>query len=150
VATDTDTKQLLAELERALQTPLVPGELVRWSASVKKALDELLPALRETINEKHEKHFNEIVAQDEGMHAKVERMQQEDAAILQQLEQFKTQVENLQQSAEELEPEEQRLEESRQEMVDAGLKLVLRTRSQEVAVETWLSEALARDRGEVD
>jgi hypothetical protein len=37
-----------------------------------------------------------------------------------------------------------------QDLIDAGLKLVIRVRTQEQAIRTWFLEAFDRDRGTAD
>lgn len=140
-------KKRLAELEDALELPLVPGELTAWTAKVANAARGVHGLLTEHLAQAHREDFTEIADQNLEMATCVDTMKGEDAAIRREFERFKELADNVAAAATRAEPDELTLEKARTHLIDHGLALVLRTRKQEAAVRTWYMEAFQRDRG---
>jgi hypothetical protein len=143
---DTVRKQL-AELEEALELPLVAGELTAWTSRVANAARIVHSLLTEHLARAHGEDFAAIVEQDLEMATCIENMKAEDAAIRLEFERFMELARNVAAAATRAEPDELILEKAREHLVDHGLALVLRIRKQEAAVRTWYIEAFQRDRG---
>ncbi len=153
MTSDAHTQSLMSALEdfeRVLETPVVPGELARWSASAVRAFEKVEPALSVVIEEAHPDDYKEIGRVDPALLAKVDKLRDGDQALKEQFEQLRFLANRLAQRAEELEPEEKRAEHAHQEFIDQGLEFVLEARKQVRAVQTWFQEAHQRDRGPVD
>ena len=74
----------------------------------------------------------------------------EDAAIEQDREKLHHTVQRMAEHVPKLAPDEDKAVRHTAKLVDGGVALVARVRKQEVAVQTWYSEAFNRDRGAVD
>ena len=77
-------------------------------------------------------------------------MRAADESLPIELQKFTEQLHDLQKAAEAVEPDEARLQRRIGAARDAGFALAISVRKQEAALETWLGEALNRDRGDVD
>jgi hypothetical protein len=98
----------------------------------------------------HPQTFREIMREDAGLATRVEEMRAADERLPSELRQLVEQLEDLRQAAEAVEPDEARLQQRIGAARDAGFALAIAVRKQEAALETWLTEALNRDRGDVD
>ena len=142
--------EALASLEQAVESPCVPGELERWIDAVDVAFKRLRPMVKEQIVRVHPQQFAEIRDEDEEMHRRVELMRQEDATLREAFEQLDRDIAGLKRSAENLEPDEARLRDAFGAFVQETIDCIVRTRTQEEAIRTWMMEAFTRDRGAVD
>jgi len=140
-------KKRLAELEEALELPLVAGELTVWTARVAQAARIVHSILTDPLAQAHREDFAEIAEQDLEMATCVDNMRAEDAAIRLEFERFRELADNVASAAGRVEPDELTLDKARTHLIDHGLALVLRIRKQEAAVRTWYLEAFQRDRG---
>jgi len=139
----------LTELERSLESPLVPGELDDWLTSVLKAFDDLQPVLAAQLG-KHKEVYQEIGEEDQELLSRVDQLADTDAKLAAQVEQLRKKFAAMESQAEEIEPRENRIHDALQNLSDEGLVLVIELRKQEAAIDTWLMEAFQRDRGPVD
>ncbi len=144
--TDTLTVQLAA-WERALETPIVPGELVGWLAAIQEGTVAIGPLLKDRIQQEHPRLFDEIESQDMELACRIERHREEDTAILHDFTRIEHHLAELTSLAANIEPREDRLLKHVGEFGQKGIALILRVRKQEVAIENWLIEAFFRDRG---
>lgn len=140
----------LAELELALETPVVPGELERWTSAVEQALTVVEPLLVEVIEKEHSQNINQISQEDPGLLRVAAQLTEGDYESLQSLKNLRHQVGRLATVAEVVEPDEARLEDPLNTFISAGLEFIIHARKQEVALDTWMMEAINRDRGVVD
>jgi benzoyl-CoA reductase/2-hydroxyglutaryl-CoA dehydratase subunit BcrC/BadD/HgdB len=141
---------LLFHLELCLETPVVPGELPSWSAATRQAAEALAEALQNEIHENHPDDFAEISNQDPDLLRQVEQLRAEDTKLLQQYEEFAGKISRFRERAERAEPHESKLDEQLSEIVEEGLALVIRIRTQQQAISTWLMESFQRDTGVAD
>jgi hypothetical protein len=81
---------------------------------------------------------------------KVEQLQAEDKAILEECDALDQMVARTTSHAPKLEPDEEKARQHTKVLTDAGIALVTRVRKQETALQTWYVEAFNRDRGAVD
>lgn len=142
--------EALARLELNLEKPVVPGEMVRWTTEVRRALEEVGPLLREVIEKEHPSKCNQISQEDPGLLRRVTQTKEQDQKSLEILDQIRARFEQLARDAETVVPDEARLTEAHQQGVNAGLAFVIHVRTQEASIDTWLMEALDRDRGIAD
>jgi hypothetical protein len=142
--------EALADLELALETPVIPGEMERWTAAVGQALDAVEPLLVEAIDKEHAHSIDQISQEDPGLLHVAGRLTEGDHESLQSLKKFRNQLGQLARGAERVEPDEARLETPLEKFINAGLGFIIHVRKQEAALDTWLVEALNRDRGVVD
>jgi hypothetical protein len=139
----------LADFERCLETPFIPGELNEWFADTRPAYEELKPLVQLQIQYLHTEEFAEITEEDPELFGRVDEMKEEDENLAALLENFEDDLDRLSGEAE-AGATETDLKEDLDEFVAGGLDFVTRLRKQKVAVETWLTEAFTRDRGIVD
>ena len=98
----------------------------------------------------HAEEFAAIVEEDAGLLARVEQLKKEDSGIIQQFADPSRRAERLAELAWRCEPDEGQVREDVSRLVELGLSFVIRVRTQETAISTWLLEAFDRDRGTVD
>jgi DNA repair exonuclease SbcCD ATPase subunit len=142
--------EALESLEKRLETPIIPGELMEWTDAVTEAVVEVEKHLVGQIEEAHPKQLAEMREQDEGLAPRVEQLEQADAALRQKLADVGRLARKLRDVAEKIEAEEHRFAEATAALVEKGLDLVIAARKQEAAIATWYMEAFERDRGVVD
>lgn len=142
--------EALAELEANIETPFVPGELERWINDVHGAFQRLRPLLDHQISDVHPQQYDEIREEDEELFRRVDQMRQEDADIIETASQLSEEIPKLQTAAANVEPDEAKLRTAFDGFVESVLDFIIRVRTQEQALRTWLMEAFTRDRGDVD
>ncbi len=140
----------LADLEVALETPFVPGELESWAQDVQRALVRVDPLLRKQISEVNAAMLEEIETEDAGLLSRVADLRERDQKSLSELETLLRTLGTLNEIAGEVEPDETKLKSQLDELARSGLALVISVRTQLVSLRTWLQEAFDRDRGTVD
>ncbi len=143
-----DLDEALAKLESHLETPVVPGELATWFDNVCVAFAAVKEPLQQHIQLEHPPVYKQIKRDADNLYTRVEQLQQEDLALLDEYERLNRCSEQICKLAPQAEPNEARFDEHRRTAVTEGLAFVLRVRMQERAVETWLQESLMRDNGE--
>jgi len=139
--------QALAALERALETPLVSGELVTWLQEVQQVISQLAPEIHERIEHDHPQLLAQILQQDLELASHVEQLRDEDQAIVQHFALLRRGIDELSSVAASIEPQENKLRGHRQELIQDGIEFILRLHKQEVAIDTWYREAFFRIRG---
>ncbi len=140
----------LAQLEACLETPVVPGELEVWTGAVHSATEEVARRLTDTVQNEHPPKLKQLAHDDPGLFRRVAELKEDDEESLRRLASFRAQLETLSRKAVAAEPDELQVADSLQAFIAHGLALVIQARKQEVALETWMGEALDRDRGVVD
>ncbi len=137
----------LTALERVLETPLVPGELAVWATTAQEAVGRLDSIVQSRFAAEHPKLLTAIEWQDMELASRIERLRDEDGAILQAFKHFQYEVNELAGAADSIEPREDRVHDHFEDLINDGIQLILRMRRQEVAIDNWFMEALFRDRG---
>lgn len=143
-------KERLEGFETALATPIVSGELADWLDAVHHVWKPTEEQIREQIAVRHKPQLDQMGTEDESLLPRVEQLQKEDSAIEHELIEFARHIERAVEIAPKLEPDEEKATNLVQSLVDGGIGLVTRVRKQEVAIQTWFTEAFTRDRGSVD
>lgn len=137
----------LADFERALDTPLVPGELDSLLQEIRAASQRLGPVLRMAADHEYPKLFEAITEQDIELGPRVARSRDDLAAIVDQHARLDGEIAELADAAEAIEPREEKFAEHLDRLVREGLEWVMAVRRFQVAVDTWHQEAFLRDRG---
>ncbi len=135
--------------ERDLETPIVPGEFPSWIQNLRTSGERVGHELQSTLPTAHEQTFGEIGGQDPDLLSRVQALREEDHDILVTFTSVQRKVQELATTAEVRStltnsPE---VRERIHQIVQAGLDLVIRIRTQEISLETWKLEAYQRDRG---
>lgn len=140
----------LSRLETALLTPVVSGELQSWATAAAQAaaeLDRRLPQFLKTVLHRQvaeiAKSDAELLSRVEQLVATDENLLLEQAALSRKLSDFAKRAAGIKKDEKKVDPERERLEQE-------GIALLLRIKKQRAAADTWLAEALYRDRGPVD
>jgi hypothetical protein len=147
---DSTLLAALARLELCLETPLVPGELEVWTSQLEKATAEVSEQLHAALGKDHPQRLAQISQDDPGLSRCVVQLKEGDHESLRRLNAFQAHLHTLVQKAGDFEPNELPIEDALKRFIAEGLALVIHVRKQEVALDTWMSEALDRDRGVVD
>jgi hypothetical protein len=143
-------RDALDTLERCCETPVVPGELVSWLECVETALAELDASLRLQLGNRHRGQFEQIVRDDTSLQRPVEQLQREDREVAQDFDALRTRVGALTERAAAIEPDEASMSEEVDRFARDALWFVIRVRRQDTAIQTWLGEAVRRERGAGD
>jgi hypothetical protein len=142
--------EALAQLERALLTPVIPGELDSWVQTVRQAAEALVVPLDEFIHGILHRQYAEIAKADQEMLFRVEQLIATDQGILTTYELFRAKVANLAERASAVLKDEKKVAAPLADVEQEGTALILAIRKQQAAAAAWLDEALYRDRGPVD
>jgi hypothetical protein len=142
-------KPALEALETLFAAPMVPGEHVAWTESLTEQWSSLEPEIRQHLGA-HERQYKQMLEVDQEMFKRVELLRQEDQAIAAEVDALDELIDRLRLKTPIAEPNEARTDKEREAVASGGLAFVMRLRKQEVAINTWFSEAFNRDRGPVD
>lgn len=145
-----DLKAALTSFETALATPVVSGELADWLDAVDNAWNEASAQVHYTVKHAHPRQYEEISNQDAELLPRVEQLRREDTTIESERESFSQFLERVRMHVPKLEPDEEKAHQHIQKLVAMGLAFITRVRKQEVALETWYTEAFTRDLGAGD
>ena len=142
-------KNALQALERDLETPIVPGEFPAWIQNLRKSYEQVGQELQGRLPSTHEQQFREIGEQDPDLLSRVQALREEDRDILVTFKSVHRRIQELATTVEERStltnsPE---VRDRIDQVVQAGLDLVIRIRTQEISLKTWKLEAYQRDRG---
>ena len=137
----------LRELERNLETPVVPGEMAAWSRSLLKSLKATGLSLQEIVHDVHEERFRQISEQDPALLPRVVKLRQEDQQLMRDFEDVARLAAGLEPENEDVQSETPDVDDALDSLVKSGIAFVIRARTQEAALSTWHMEAFQRDRG---
>jgi hypothetical protein len=140
-------RRVLENLETCLLTPVISGELEAWTKALWEAWVAAADEVRRHFDHYHREQFARISTEDPELMPRVEQLQAEGEAIRQEIVQLSAAIERLAPRAEKVEPHEGRLDAQVEALSGQGIALINRIRKQEVALQTWFSEAFNRDRG---
>lgn len=140
----------LAQFEKCLETPVVPGELPTWLQAAQKSCEEVGQLLGHEVNERHDELFQTILQEDAELTQKVEELKTKDSDLLLQYEAVQSKLDQLCGISDQLEPHEAKFDEHVEDSTDQALSFVLEARKQDTAITTWYMEAFNRDRGIAD
>ena len=143
-------REVLAVLERCLETPIVPGELELWLKESRAAAEQAQTLLLQELNERHPELLAEIEENCPELAPHLERIRAGDRSSSEMLRFLQGRLLALTLRFQNGEPDEQRADGDLGAVIVAGLRFVIHARTQEVAIETWLTESLGRDHGTVD
>ena len=142
--------EALDNLEACVETPFVPGELERWIGSVDDAWQPIPVLLARLASSHHPDQFAKMRDEDDGLIRRIELMREEDQKLDKLSDEFGQRIPQLETAIANIEPDEALLNPALDAFVDEALNLIIRIRTQEQTVRTWLLEAFNRDRGTVD
>ncbi|HZL89933.1 MAG TPA: hypothetical protein VFB96_16315 [Pirellulaceae bacterium] len=139
--------EALTRLETGLMTPVVSGELASWVHAAQKAAKEMGAQLNEYLGSTQRRQYRQIATSDPELLNRVQQLESEDQELLAEYEKLAKKLDDLSQMVSAADKHESRAEEQRADFEKQGLTLILRIRKHQVATDTWLSEAVYRDRG---
>lgn len=140
----------LDKLEASVETPLVPGEAERWIESVEADYQVARSCVLDAIGERHPEQYTTIWQEDEGLARRIEQLREEDTAIREAAESLGRHVSGMKSAIAKVEPDEAKLQSALEALVAEALRFIIRVRTLEQAIRTWVMEAFNRDRGTVD
>ena len=85
----------LDRLEGGLLTPVVPGELISWIDGISQAADRVSALFWREIEGVHQVDYSQIIQQDPGLSARVERLKMVDRECVERLEALLDQIMHL-------------------------------------------------------
>jgi hypothetical protein len=150
VASSHALEETLSKLETALLTPAVSGELKGWLSNVRQAAATFAMDWTRYLNTVLHTEYAQIVETDPELSSSVEKMIRTDKSLLEQLTKFHEDLHLLEQRVEQAEWQETKLASERQRLEEEGIALIVHIKKQRTTAETWLAEALYRDRGVKD
>jgi hypothetical protein len=149
-AEDAALNEALVRLERALLTPVIPGELEDWVHAVQKATAALAEPLQCYVQSILHPQYAEIAKTDPELLTHVEQLIASDKTILQAYQKFLAQMADLARRAPSAKKDENKVSAQLAAIENDGTSLILAIRKQQAAASAWLEEAHYRDRGPVD
>jgi len=144
---ESDLDQALGTFEKGLVTPVVPGELASWIASLRESLDEVGNCLRNAVESVHDERYQQIVQRDAELSTRVTQMREEDVQLLSDFHAVDHQLTTLETQQSAKTAGVSKMDRLRADLVDQSLAFVIRVKAQEAALSTWQMESFQRDRG---
>lgn len=139
--------EALTRLETSLLTPVVSGELASWVRTAQQAAIELGAQLNSYLGSTQRRQYRQIAASDPELLVRVQQLSSEDQELRAEYTNLVKSLDDLAQMVSAAKKHESRAEEQRSDVERRGIALILRIRKHQVATDTWLSEAVYRDRG---
>lgn len=140
----------LTQLETALLTPVVSGELESWTRSAQEASEKLSAKMPGYLKNVLHAQYAEIARSDPELLPRVEQLIAEDQNLVLDQDAFRTRFGEFVKRASQIKKDEAQVSAERLKLEQDGLALILRIKRQRTAADTWLAEANYRDRGPVD
>ena len=147
---ESDLKEALTGFEESVLTPVVPGELPTWAEQVQAAWNEASAQVHHQVQQLHPRQYEQIVEQDPELLPRIELLKNEDQAIEVECDELHKLISRVTRCTPEVEPDEGKASHDIQSLLDGATQFISRVRKQSIGVQTWFSEAFARDRGAVD
>jgi biopolymer transport protein ExbB/TolQ len=145
-----ELNESLAKLETALLTPVVSGELSSWLENVEQSAVDLGQPLRRFLLQVQPQEYGQIAASDQELLHRVQQLAAQDQELLAALDHFRNTADKLRPMVQAALHHESKAEDQRSALEREGLDLVQNVRRHLVAADTWLAEAVYRDRGTKD
>ena len=147
---EIDLKESIDRLERALLTPVLSGELISWVKTVQEAatcLDEmLLPYFKRVLHA----DYHEIAKSDNELLFRIEQMIAEEQKLVERKDNFRQLLGHLAERTQHVQSDEAKVADERLKLEQEGVELLTEIKRLQTAANTWLQEAVYRDRGPVD
>jgi hypothetical protein len=147
---EADLKAALGSFEESILTPVVSGDLPTWVEQVRATWTEASAQIHYHVKQLHPRQYEQIAEQDPELLPRVELLKADDELLERQRDEINQLVVLAAQLGPNLEPDEEKATRHLQRLIDASLQFIAQVRKQNVAVQTWFSEAFTRDRGAVD
>lgn len=147
MTTTTTFTESLHRLESELLTPIVPGELANWLATVSESAELAGAMLWRHLEGETQSDYAQIVEDDTEMFARVEQLNSADRECYRQLEALLDHLVTFKHEAVNREWNEDMARTPIDVLVKQGMAWVTDAKRQEKARETWFNEAYQRDRG---
>ncbi len=144
-------QEALANLETALATPVVSGELIEWATNALNACEVVKQNLTGEMQRIHAEQFTSILRDSVDLAPQVEKMRTTDEQLSKlDCNNVFAGLTSLLAAARSVQQDEAKLVSLRADVVKRGMDFVVAARSQETSITTWMSEAVNRDLGSGD
>ncbi|MDX1945051.1 MAG: hypothetical protein SFU86_06560 [Pirellulaceae bacterium] len=140
-------QQTMTRLEQALLAPVVGGELQQWIGNVQLAAATFATDWTRYLCTVLHQEYAQIAGTDPELLGVVQQMMRVDRQLLEDFARFQEDLHKLCCRAQRVEKHESKVAEQRQALEETGLRLIVSIKRQQAAADTWLAEALYRDRG---
>lgn len=145
-----ELNEALTQLETALLSPAVSGELESWARTVQELAGKLAQKLPTYLKSVLHPQYAQIAKDDAELLTRVEQLIAEDQNVLLEQDAFNQRAAEFVSRASQIKKDEAQIAADRAKLEQEGLNFVLRIKRQRAAADTWLGEANYRDRGPVD
>ena len=142
-----DGLQVCQELKKSASSVPVILLTARDDLATRAAAMDLGVHLNSYLGPTQRHQYQQIASSDPELLARVQQLAGEDQELLAEYRKLVKSLDNLAQMVSAADKHESRAEEQRSDFEKQGLALILRIRKHQVASDTWLSEAVYRDRG---
>jgi hypothetical protein len=146
----TELEGALIQFEKAVLSPVVPGELSDWTKEAFESTEELPAILAENAQSVHDEIYDTISAADSEMLPRIASLQAEDDAIIASARELLEMAKTVRTVAGSVVPDEERARKLVDGFTTAASALIIRVKKQELGIEVWLQESQTRDRGVKD
>jgi hypothetical protein len=146
----TELEAVLIQFEKAVLSPVVPGELSDWTKEAFERTEELPAVLAENAKSVHDEICDTISVADPEMLPRIESLHAEDDAIIASARELLEMAKTVRTVAGSVVPDEERARKLVDGFTTAASALIIRVKKQELGIEVWLRESQTRDRGVKD
>lgn len=147
LATEEVLHQTMVKLEQALLSPVVGGELQQWIGNVQQAAATFATDWTRYLHSVLHVEYAQIAGTDPELLGVVQQMMQADRKLLEDFARFQVGLHELCCRAKKVDKHESKVAEQRQKLESDAIQLIVNIKRQQAAADTWLAEALYRDRG---
>ena len=144
---DETLHETISKMEAAVLAPVISGELKNWVQTVQQAAATFSTDWTRYLHTVLHVNYAEISREDPDLAPCVKNMIAADTQLLEEFAKFHENLHELGQRALRVGNHESKLEEHRESVEVAGIGIITRIKKQIATADTWLSEALLRDRG---
>jgi DNA repair exonuclease SbcCD ATPase subunit len=142
--------EAIQSFESQFATPVVPGELMAWTALAKESVTELKSAFELRRRTYCRPQLEEIERQDPELLSRVQHMREACDELAARFEQLQRILDAITTPTDKVQDRESKMHTAIEKAVDDGLELAIEVRKHDKEVATWFVEAFQRDRGDVD
>ena len=143
-------EQILHDLETAVGTPIVPGELQRWCRPVATLFGSLIRQFEDHVRHNHGDTYRSIEREDAEMLGRVGLLKKKDEQFGRRIAELNKALRTAKIKTAVVGANEGAVMPDIQAFIRTTQMLIVDIRQQEIALRTWLQEAVNRDRGIAD
>jgi septal ring factor EnvC (AmiA/AmiB activator) len=148
--TESELVEALSKLETALLSPVVAGELDKWAETGQEAMALVAASLPPYFQNVLHPQYKQIARTDPELLTRIEQLIAEDQRLVEEFAKFSRRLASFAEAAALVKKHESKVNDELASLEQDGIALIVRVRKQRATADTWLTEAVYRDRGDVD